>query len=469
MKYIKWTALFFFLSIWLSVFYSDLSLLHTHVTIPPTCTDSAVCTICYQNVGSPLDHVIVDATCTDSSYCVRCQEKFGDPLEHTMMDATCTESAYCSHCQEKFCEPLGHAMVDAICTESAYCSRCQEKFGEPLGHTKVDATCTKSAYCSRCQEKFGEPLGHKMVAATCTEKQYCSRCHKQFGKALGHRKQAATCTTPSICTRCHSVLAPANGHRYTSTVLKEPTCVDNGQRKYMCSQCDAVYYEKIPALGHSLKYSGHTANCSRCRYSRVYIQVEALYQGAKYPNGCESVTTVMALRYAGIDIATDTFVSEYLPMAELPVLHSDEPTSEDPSNAYIGDPRLVTGLYCFAPVIETAVNDLIDPSKYSCTVHKNRSIEELCTTYLDQGVPVILWTTLGMTQKQYNGLSWQIQGTNEKHQMIRNLHCVLLVGYDDTLYYIQDPLYGSLSYTKDSVQTAYVSMGQQAITIMQRH
>lgn len=397
-KYWKWTALVFLLSIGMSIFRGDLSQLHTHMTIPATCTESAVCTICFQKVGSPLGHVPVEATCTESSYCVRCGEKFGEPLGHILVDANCTESSYCSRCQEAFGEPLGHRIIDATCTESEYCSRCGEKFGEPLGHVLVKATCTESQYCTRCREKFGAPLGHKMVSATCTEEKYCSRCHKRFGKALGHKVQAATCTTPETCVRCHAILSPANGHKYVSSVEKAPTCVTNGQRKYTCSICDAVYYEKIYALGHTLQYIGNHANCTRCDYFRTYIHVDALYQGSKYPNGCESVATVMALRYAGVDITVDTFIDQYLPMAALPALHEENSVAADPANAYIGDPRSITGLYCFAPVIETAVNRLIDPQKYICTVHTGISIDELCTTYLEQGIPVILWSTLGMTQ-----------------------------------------------------------------------
>ncbi len=466
-KYIKQTVLFLFLSIWIGVLQGDLSQLHTHDTIAATCTESAVCTLCYLKIGGPLGHTMIEATCTESAYCSRCKEHFGEPLGHTMVEATCTESAYCARCKERFGEPLGHTMVEATCTESAFCSRCSETFDKPLGHIRVKATCTKSACCSRCRETFGDPLGHKMVAATCTEKQYCSRCHKQFGKALGHRKQAATCTTASICTRCRTILAPAKGHSYDSTVVSEPTCTTAGQRKYTCAACDAIYYEKLSPLGHTLQYKNDRASCTRCAYNYVYICVEALYQGCAYPNGCESVASVMALQHAGIDISVDTFIAAHLPMAELPAFFDDDPTAADPAQAFIGDPRSITGLYCFAPVIETAIDSLIDPDKYHCRVHKDRSLDALCSTYLDKGVPVILWTTLGMTPMEYNGLSWQIEGTENTHQMIRNLHCVLLVGYDDTSYYIQDPLYGSLSYAKARVQSAYASMGRQAITVTQ--
>ena len=44
-------------------------------------------------------------------------------------------------------------------------------------------------------------------------------------------------------------------------------------------------------------------------------------QRDKYPTGCESVTAVMALQYAGVDVTVEEFIDQYLPQGEAP--HQD--------------------------------------------------------------------------------------------------------------------------------------------------
>ena len=42
------------------------------------------------------------------------------------------------------------------------------------------------------------------------------------------------------------------------------------------------------------------------------IDAPYIYQNFDYPNGCESVSTVMALQKAGINISVDSFIDNYL-------------------------------------------------------------------------------------------------------------------------------------------------------------
>ena len=52
--------------------------------------------------------------------------------------------------------------------------------------------------------------------------------------------------------------------------------------------------------------------------SSVILDVPFIDQRAKWPNGCESVSAVMALKYAGVDISVDAFIDNYLDMCDLP-------------------------------------------------------------------------------------------------------------------------------------------------------
>ena len=42
------------------------------------------------------------------------------------------------------------------------------------------------------------------------------------------------------------------------------------------------------------------------------IDVPYIDQSKRYPTGCESVSTVMALQYAGVNISVDKFIDNYL-------------------------------------------------------------------------------------------------------------------------------------------------------------
>ena len=67
-------------------------------------------------------------------------------------------------------------------------------------------------------------------------------------------------------------------HSYTSTVTKEPTCTEKGEKTFTCTRDGSTYTEEIPALGHALggwvkdnNHLSHTRTCTRsnCSYSET--------------------------------------------------------------------------------------------------------------------------------------------------------------------------------------------------------
>ena len=92
----------------------------------------------------------------------------------------------------------------------------------------------------------------------------------------------------------------------------------------------------------------------------VIIDAPFIYQLDDYPNGCESVSAVMALRYLGFEINVDTFIDEYLPCGPRPVVGGIGP---DPSKVYCGDPRSAYGWGCYSSVIATALNEVTPPKQ----------------------------------------------------------------------------------------------------------
>ena len=186
------------------------------------------------------------------------------------------------------------------------------------------------------------------------------------------------------------------------------------------------------------------------------ISTSHIYQTENYPTGCESVSAVMALNYFDTNISVDTFIDGYL--------EKGDPLSFDPNLCFGGDPRSSSGMGCYAPVIERAISKTIQGKALKATAVYGKTVEELCELYIDNDIPVIFWATMNMT-KPYSGREISYDG--KIIRWVAPEHCLLLVGYDDNNYIFRDPLKTETVtyYPKQSVNTAYLGMGAQAVVV----
>lgn len=84
------------------------------------------------------------------------------------------------------------------------------------------------------------------------------------------------------------------------------------------------------------------------------LEVPALSQ-TDWPTGCESVSAVMALNWAGADLTVEDFVYGFLPMDELWMDAGGQLCGPSPADTFIGDPA-GRGYGCFAPVLARAMS-----------------------------------------------------------------------------------------------------------------
>lgn len=185
------------------------------------------------------------------------------------------------------------------------------------------------------------------------------------------------------------------------------------------------------------------------------IQAPFISQLGKYPTGCESVTTVMALNHIGIDISIDKFIDSYLTKTGVPF---------DPNISFGGNPRYTSGYGCYAPVIKKALDKALSGQKYTAKQLYGVSLKNLCSNYIDKGIPVILWATMYMNTP-YISSTWTYNG--KTINWIAPEHCLLLVGYDSSHYIFNDPLtyQPQTYYSKSSVEVAYKGLNYQAIVL----
>ena len=253
---------------------------------------------------------------------------------------------------------------------------------------------------------------------------------------------------------------------FVKNVLKEDSVVANSTT--LLSE-DSISNEANTDNVTGKQSSKKQKNNDQKNKNRVLLDVPYINQTKDYLNACESISTVMALQYLGIDISVDEFINQYLDKGKVPYHDKDGVYwGSSPWEVFPGNPTDETGWGCYAPVIAKALNKFMDKDTYQVKELYNTRISKLCKDYIDKGTPVIFWATIEM-QEPYKGSTWKLIGSEEKFTWIRPMHCVLLVGYDDDYYYFNDPWEKKAQrYKKADVEKAYKGLYQQAVVVTKK-
>lgn len=197
----------------------------------------------------------------------------------------------------------------------------------------------------------------------------------------------------------------------------------------------------------------------------LIINIE-YYNQDNFPTFCEGVTTLMSLRYMGYNITIDDLIEKYVPSYNVTKVDGKY-VGEHPDTYFIGDPRSKGAYGCYAPVIEKALVEIAGRD----AVHNltGMDIDEIIARYVNKGIPVIFWATIGMSQIT-QGNSWYIERTGETFTWKGGEHCLLLAGSDENNYYFYDPWdnNGIISYDKAVVKDRYEKMGKMAVALVKR-
>ncbi len=198
----------------------------------------------------------------------------------------------------------------------------------------------------------------------------------------------------------------------------------------------------------------------------VRQDVPYIDQREKYPTGCESVSTVMALRYAGLDISVEEWIDRYLPKGNGPHAENGILTGANPWKAFPGDPYSPDGWGCFVPVIEKAAEEALAGTGYRLKPLYNLPFAALCRLYLQWGIPVILWATLDMAEGR-PCRPWRMDDGSGDYTWTEPMYCLLLTGFDGENVYCNDPMRGKDTvYPLEKAEKAYYTMHTQAAVIL---
>lgn len=192
------------------------------------------------------------------------------------------------------------------------------------------------------------------------------------------------------------------------------------------------------------------------------IPVPALCQFPTLPTGCETAAAVMVLAYYGESVDMETFAASWLAKDNGFYQKNGQLYGPDPHQVFVGDPFSKSGYGCYARPLAAAIN----ANSPSCMaeVLQGKTLADLCSSYIDENRPVLLWVTSQM-QPAKAGKCWQLH-TGETFTWISGEHCMVLCGYDQSCCYLNDPQTGSLvSYEKTAVISAYEALGRQAVVL----
>lgn len=230
-------------------------------------------------------------------------------------------------------------------------------------------------------------------------------------------------------------------------------CID----RWMGDQIGGEEQVSAPLTTESRSQSGLTE-------ATVLLDVPYIGQKGVLPTGCELVSAAMLLRYYGYDTSLDELVDRYLDKQPL-VRKGDQLVGPHPAAAFVGDPRCEDGYGCYAPVIARLLGRVLDTGRHAA-LYEGKDLAWLERHCLDEGRPVLLWVSIGMRETG-PGTTWTVGETGEAFTWTKPEHCMVLVGYDDTNYFFNDPYNnnGLVRYPKALVKARYQAFGCQAVAV----
>lgn len=188
--------------------------------------------------------------------------------------------------------------------------------------------------------------------------------------------------------------------------------------------------------------------------SRVYVEVPEILQLPELPTGCESVALTIVLNSLGYELEKTTIATDYLTRGD------------NLATTYVGDPFSKNGAGCFPPAIVLTANKYLKENKDIRRGHEitGTSMDELCA-FIDNGIPVILWSTSNMAVPTQKGVVSTHRG--KSYEWYSYEHCLVLYGYDREkgCFLVSDPLEGLVERNAADFEKIYDTIGRYAAVI----
>lgn len=181
------------------------------------------------------------------------------------------------------------------------------------------------------------------------------------------------------------------------------------------------------------------------------------HQFPNYPNGCESVSLYLLLKYHNIDVTVEEIVTK-LKKGDSPYRKKGVLYGGDPEVEFIGDPRLKSGY----GVYEKPIIDVANQFKSGIKNIKGTSLNDVLKI-VKTGKPVQVWASINL-KNTYTCAKWQSTSTNRIIEWKCGLHSLVIIGYTYNEIITSDPYTGEVEYyPKKQFEKIYDTYGKRAI------
>ena len=195
-------------------------------------------------------------------------------------------------------------------------------------------------------------------------------------------------------------------------------------------------------------------------------KVPLVMQNPELPTGCEITSVAMVVNFYGYDYDKITMTDKYLDKSNNFYHKDGQLFGPNPQKFFLGNPRSTSGygLQCFSGTWLNTLNKIFEENKsehYAEDI-SGRSLKDLEGEL--QSAPILISASIDMNPASPRVL-FKDSETKEDVTTYRNFHCVVLVGYDEDYYYVNDPLGTFSKLEKARLERAYTSTGQQAVIV----
>lgn len=225
---------------------------------------------------------------------------------------------------------------------------------------------------------------------------------------------------------------------------------------------DAASLAGLPGAGPSDKPEPAPPEpAAPVRKTSVMLDAPVFRQHPELPSGCEITSLSMLLHYAGVPKTKMELLPDMM-RDETPLKYNADGSIRywgNPNNGFVGD---ITRKSRGFGIYHAALLPLLQKHLPEGTDLTRSSFERL-EEQLSQGKPVLVWTTIDFQPPS----SWVVWDTpTGPIETTFMEHAVLLVGYDESYVYVNDPWTGKAKVRIDRSQfiRTWEAMGMQALS-----
>lgn len=226
--------------------------------------------------------------------------------------------------------------------------------------------------------------------------------------------------------------------------------------------------EQIVSTTNSSKTSTSIISIETKPHKEIGIKwkIPLIMQNPELPTGCEITSITMIANFYGYDYDKLEMNEKYLSKSNNFYWENGQLYGPSPQKYFMGNPKETRGygLQCFSRVWVESLNKMFEENNSS---RRAIDISGLSLSNLEDELdlgPILISASIDMTPAKSQILLKDFE-TKEDITTYRNFHCVVLVGYDEDYYYINDPLGTFSKLEKAQLEKAYNSTGQQAVIV----